>query len=137
MTDITELAVRSQNEIERSFAAVLMLNPIGTLQSCGWLDGSRILDSNVRKFWDMVRGQVSADMDGDKASEITQHWILFDANGQNLGRLATQIANVLLRKHKPNFTPGMDTGDFAIVVNCEHIRVTGRKMDLKLPLTLE
>ena len=72
MTDITELAVRSQNEIERSFAAVLMLNPIGTLQSCGWLDGSRILDNNVRKFWDIVRGQVSADMDGDKASEITQ-----------------------------------------------------------------
>lgn len=66
-----------------------------------------------------------------KASEISQDWILFDANGQNLGRLATQIANVLLGKHKPNFTPGMDTGDFAIVVNCERIRVTGKKLDEK------
>jgi large subunit ribosomal protein L13 len=66
-----------------------------------------------------------------KASEITQEWILFDANEQNLGRLATQIAGVLLGKNKPNFTPGMDTGDFVVVVNCEHIRVTGRKLDEK------
>ena len=66
-----------------------------------------------------------------KASEITQDWILFDANGQTLGRLATQIANVLLGKNKPNFTPGMDTGDFAIVVNCERIHVTGNKLDDK------
>jgi large subunit ribosomal protein L13 len=66
-----------------------------------------------------------------KASEITQDWVLFDANGQNLGRLATQIAHILLGKHKPNFTPGMDTGDFVVVVNCEQIRVTGRKMEEK------
>lgn len=66
-----------------------------------------------------------------KASEITQEWFLFDANGQTLGRLATQIAQVLLGKHKPNFTPGMDTGDFVVLVNCERIRVTGNKMEDK------
>ena len=66
-----------------------------------------------------------------KASEIDQEWILVDANDQNLGRLASQIAHVLLGKHKPNFTPGMDTGDFVVVINCERIRTTGTKLDDK------
>lgn len=66
-----------------------------------------------------------------KAAEISQEWILVDANDQNLGRLATQVARLLLGKHKPNFTPGMDTGDFVIVVNCERIRATGNKMEDK------
>lgn len=66
-----------------------------------------------------------------KAAEITQDWFLVDANDQNLGRLATQIASILLGKHKPNFTPGMDTGDFVVVINCEKIRVTGKKMEEK------
>lgn len=70
-----------------------------------------------------------------KASEITQDWMLVDANDQNLGRLATQIASVLLGKHKPNFMPGMETGDFVIVVNCEHIRVTGKKLEEKFYYT--
>lgn len=66
-----------------------------------------------------------------KAAEISQDWILVDANDQNLGRLATQIASILLGKHKPNFTPGMETGDFVVVVNCERVRVTGNKMEEK------
>lgn len=66
-----------------------------------------------------------------KASEISQEWLLVDASGQNLGRLATQLASLLLGKHKPNFTPGMDTGDFVIVVNCERVSVTGNKMEDK------
>lgn len=66
-----------------------------------------------------------------KASEIQREWVLVDANGQNLGRLATQIATILIGKNKPNFTPGVDTGDFVVVVNCEHIRVTGKKMEQK------
>jgi large subunit ribosomal protein L13 len=67
-----------------------------------------------------------------KLREITQDWVLVDANDQNLGRLATQIAAILLGKTKPNFTPGMDTGDFVVVVNCERIQVTGTKMDVKM-----
>ncbi len=66
-----------------------------------------------------------------KASEISQDWVLVDANDQTLGRLATQIATALLGKNKPSFTPGVDTGDFVVVVNCERIRVTGKKLDVK------
>ena len=66
-----------------------------------------------------------------KASEIQKEWVLVDANGKNLGRLATQIATILIGKNKPNYTPGMDTGDYVVVVNCEHIRVTGKKMEQK------
>ena len=66
-----------------------------------------------------------------KASDIKQDWVLVDANDQNLGRLATQIATVLLGKNKPSFTPGVDTGDFVVVVNCERIRVTGTKLETK------
>lgn len=66
-----------------------------------------------------------------KASEITQGWILVDASDQNLGRLATEIASILLGKKKPNFTPGVDVGDFVVVINGERIRVTGQKMEDK------
>jgi large subunit ribosomal protein L13 len=67
-----------------------------------------------------------------KASEITQEWYVIDAENQNLGRLATQIAALLLGKTKPDFTPGMDTGDFVIVINAEHVSVTGKKMEEKI-----
>jgi large subunit ribosomal protein L13 len=66
-----------------------------------------------------------------KLAEISQEWVLVDANDQNLGRLATQIASILLGKNKPNFTPGMDTGDFVVVINCEHVTVTGNKLEEK------
>lgn len=66
-----------------------------------------------------------------KASEIKQDWYVVDAADQNLGRLATQIASVLLGKNKPMFTPGMDTGDFVVVINAERVQVSGRKMDDK------
>lgn len=67
-----------------------------------------------------------------KESEITRDWYLVDANGQNLGRLASRIASILLGKEKPNFTPGVDTGDYVVVVNCERIVVTGNKMADKM-----
>jgi large subunit ribosomal protein L13 len=66
-----------------------------------------------------------------KAGELTYDWYVADANGQNLGRLASHIANVLIGKHKPTFTPGVDTGDFVVVVNCERIKVTGNKLEDK------
>lgn len=67
-----------------------------------------------------------------KADEITREWILADADGQLLGRFATQIARILLGKHKPNFTPGVEVGDFVIVVNARGIKVTGNKMEDKI-----
>ena len=65
------------------------------------------------------------------SKDIERDWVLVDANGQNLGRLAAQIAARLLGKHKPIYTPGVDVGDFVVVVNAEHITVTGNKLDEK------
>ena len=67
-----------------------------------------------------------------KPAEITREWLLVDANDQTLGRLATQVAALLLGKHKPNYTPGVDNGDYVVVVNAERVRVTGRKLDQKM-----
>ncbi len=67
-----------------------------------------------------------------KQDEITREWYIADANGQNLGRLASRIANVLMGKHRPTFTPGIDSGDYVVVVNCEHIVVTGNKLEEKM-----
>ena len=65
-------------------------------------------------------------------STLDQQWYVVDAAEQRLGRLASEVANVLRGKNKPNFTPHMDTGDFVIVVNAEKIQVTGRKRSQKL-----
>lgn len=66
-----------------------------------------------------------------KSSDLTQDWKLVDANGKTLGRLATQISIILLGKDKPTFTPGVDTGDFVVVINAEKITVTGNKLEDK------
>jgi large subunit ribosomal protein L13 len=66
-----------------------------------------------------------------KAADIQREWFVVDAKDQTLGRLATQIAVLLRGKHKPMFSPHMDVGDYVIVVNCDKIRVTGRKLDQK------
>ena len=62
-----------------------------------------------------------------KKSEISKEWWVVNAEDQILGRLASKIAQILRGKHKPNFTPHMDMGDFVIVVNAEKIKVTGNK----------
>ena len=67
-----------------------------------------------------------------KTGEITREWYIVDAEGKTLGRLATQIADRLRGKGKPQFTPHIDTGDFVVVVNAEKIAVTGNKLDDKL-----
>ena len=66
-----------------------------------------------------------------KPGEIQRDWVLVDAEGKTLGRLATQIADTLRGKQKPQYTPHVDTGDFVIVVNAEKIQVTGNKLDQK------
>jgi large subunit ribosomal protein L13 len=67
-----------------------------------------------------------------KPREIEQAWRLVDADGQILGRLATEIADTLRGKTKPAYTPHVDTGDFVVVVNAEKVRVTGKKLDQKI-----
>lgn len=66
-----------------------------------------------------------------KPGEVARTWYVVDASEHNLGRLATQIANVLRGKHKPTFTPHVDTGDFVIVTNASQVNLTGRKLDQK------
>jgi len=66
-----------------------------------------------------------------KPGEVTREWYLVDAEGKTLGRLATQIADTLRGKRKPQYTPHVDTGDFVIVVNADKIQVTGNKLDQK------
>ena len=67
-----------------------------------------------------------------KPGEIERRWYLVDAEGQTLGRLATQIADTLRGKKKPQYTPHVDTGDFVVVINAEKVRVTGNKAEDKL-----
>lgn len=62
-----------------------------------------------------------------KISEINRKWYVVDATDQVLGRLASKVANVLRGKHKPMYTPSMDTGDYVIVVNADKIKLTGKK----------
>src|SRR5947199_9322289 len=66
-----------------------------------------------------------------KPGEIARDWYLVDAEGKTLGRIATQIADRLRGKGKPQFTPHVDTGDFIVVVNAEKVQVTGNKLDQK------
>jgi large subunit ribosomal protein L13 len=67
-----------------------------------------------------------------KPGEIERRWYVVDADGQILGRLATQIADTLRGKGKPQYTPHVDTGDFVVVVNAEKIAVTGNKLEEKM-----
>lgn len=66
-----------------------------------------------------------------KPEDINPEWILVDAEGQTLGRVAAKVAAALLGKHKPGFTPGVLMGDFVIIVNAERIQVTGNKLEDK------
>lgn len=63
-----------------------------------------------------------------KPGDIEKKWILVDAEDQPLGRVSSQIAAILRGKHKPTFTPHMDTGDFVVVINAEKVALTGKKM---------
>jgi large subunit ribosomal protein L13 len=64
--------------------------------------------------------------------DVQREWYVVDAAGQTLGRLAARVARILRGKHKPTYSPSVDTGDFVIVVNAEKIHVTGRKLDQKI-----
>lgn len=66
-----------------------------------------------------------------KADDIEREWWVVDAKGKTLGRLATQIATILRGKNKPIYAPNIDVGDYVIVINAEHIAVTGKRLDDK------
>lgn len=66
-----------------------------------------------------------------KPNEVERKWYIVDAEGKTLGRLASEVAALIRGKHKPQFTPHVDTGDFVVVINSEKIRLTGNKMEDK------
>ena len=66
-----------------------------------------------------------------KPAEVVRKWYLIDATGHTLGRLSTEVATILRGKHKPIYTPHVDTGDHVIIINAEKINVTGKKLDQK------
>ncbi len=65
-------------------------------------------------------------------AKIDRKWYVIDAQGQTLGRLASEVAKILRGKNKPEFTPHVDTGDYVIIINAEKIKVTGRKLEQKV-----
>jgi len=67
-----------------------------------------------------------------KAQEVERKWYVVDADGKTLGRLASEVAKILRGKHKPIYTPHVDTGDHVIVINAEKVRLTGKKLDQKM-----
>jgi len=67
-----------------------------------------------------------------KAEEVKRKWYVVDADGKPLGRLASEVASILRGKHKPTYTPHVDTGDHVIVINAEKVVLTGRKLDQKV-----
>src|SRR5262249_49088309 len=66
-----------------------------------------------------------------KKGVIPQRWLLIDATDKVVGRLAVQIANILRGKHRPEYTPNQDTGEFVVVINADKVRLTGKKMQTK------
>jgi len=67
-----------------------------------------------------------------KPHEVEKKWYIVDAEGQTLGRLASEVAKILRGKHKPIFTPHVDTGDHVIIINAEKVELTGKKWDQKM-----
>ena len=67
-----------------------------------------------------------------KEGEISREWVVMDAADQVLGRLATEVARILRGKHKPDYTPHLDTGDFVVIVNADRVQLTGAKLDDKV-----
>lgn len=89
---------------------------------------------NIPPLWTAVSPQAKQRMQtfSAKPAEVRHDWYLVDASGKTLGRLASKIAGRLRGKHKPEYTPHVDTGDYIVVINAEKIRVTGAKLTDKI-----
>jgi large subunit ribosomal protein L13 len=87
--------------------------------------------SDVFSFWRNMKTLTTSTRSA-KSSEVQHGWYVVDAQGRTLGRLATELARRLRGKHKPEYTPHVDTGDYIVVINAEKIRVTGNKLKDKM-----
>ena len=96
------------------------------------------LSEQVSKIRPLVNGDIPTKAAGimktfsAKTEEVSREWLVVDAAGQTLGRLATEVARRLRGKHKPEYTPHVDTGDYIVIVNAEQVQVTGRKATDKM-----
>lgn len=90
------------------------------------------MEAGVESLPLMMPGQKSWMPGADDIALANKKWHVVDASGMRLGRMSSEIAKVLLGKHKPTYTPGADTGDYVIVVNAESVMVTGNKANEKL-----
>ena len=77
-------------------------------------------------------GAIKAKTYHAKPADVQRSWYLVDADGQTVGRLASRVAHILRGKHKPQYTPGVDTGDFVVIINAEKVQLSGQKMDQKI-----
>jgi large subunit ribosomal protein L13 len=93
--------------------------------------GELLLEGLVLAFQFVQSGVENVKTYVPKPGSVERSWYIVDAEGQTLGRLASQIAAVLRGKHKPQYSPAVDVGDYVIVLNADKIRVTGRKMEQK------
>jgi large subunit ribosomal protein L13 len=78
-----------------------------------------------------ARSFVAKPASKDRPANFEQKWLVVDGTDKVVGRLATEIATILMGKHRPTYTPHVDTGDYVVVVNCEKVKFTGRKWELK------
>merc|ERR1719310_1884755 len=90
------------------------------------------MEAGVESLPLMMPGQKSWMPKSDDTALANKKWFVVDASGMRLGRMSSEIAKILLGKHKPTYTPGADTGDYVIVVNAEEVVVTGNKKKEKL-----
>lgn len=66
-----------------------------------------------------------------RTDEVSKKWYIVDAEGKTLGRIASRVASILYGKHKPQFTPNADTGDFVVIINADKVKITGKRAELK------
>lgn len=91
-----------------------------------------VLITDKFKFVEIDKGGKAMKSYMAKPSDVQRKWYVIDADGKTLGRLATEIATILRGKHKPIFTPHIDTGDHVVVINCSKVVLTGNKLDQKM-----
>lgn len=92
----------------------------------------RLLTIKCRKRHNPLKEDTDLNTYMAKASDVQRKWYIVDAEGVVLGRLASQVANILRGKTKPIYTPNMDTGDYVIIINADKVVMTGKKLDQKI-----
>lgn len=92
----------------------------------------KVLDLGKVEEWRIVKGKRNMNSFMEKKETVDRKWYVIDAEGMNLGRVATKAASILRGKHKPTFTPHVDCGDYVIIINAAKVNLTGNKLNDKM-----